>query len=142
MDVVRELEKFTSAGQRYPLILTGDLNSLHDSAVYEFLQRGSVAPGHPEVQEDPQGVLEHMELRHGLQLRDAHAVLGPGVCTNFTGAFSGVLDYIWYTAERLRAVRVMEQVDRATLTAHTALPSPQYSSDHIALMCEFELTMR
>jgi hypothetical protein len=54
MTLVRELEKFTSSGQRYPLVLTGDLNSLHDSAVYEFLHRGCVSPGHPELQEDAQ----------------------------------------------------------------------------------------
>ena len=32
----------------------GDLNSLHDSAVYEFLQRGTVQPNHPDLQEDYQ----------------------------------------------------------------------------------------
>ena len=37
----------------------------------------------------------------------------------------GILDYIWHTAERLRVMRILEQIDHDTLTAYTALPSPQ-----------------
>jgi mRNA deadenylase 3'-5' endonuclease subunit Ccr4 len=69
-------------------------------------------------------------------------VFGRDVCSNFAGSFAGGLDYVWYSAERLRVTRVMEQIDYETLTASTALPNPQYSSDHIALMCEFELSVR
>jgi len=139
MTLVRELEKFTVPRQ-LPLVLTGDLNSLLDSAVYDFLHNNVVSASHPELMDDAQGILENAELRHGLQLRDSHEFLGKDIITNYTAGFVGVLDYIWYTAERLRATRVLDQVDAETLAAHTALPSPQYSSDHIALAAEFELS--
>ncbi len=86
-----------------------------------------------------EGEQDSAELRHGLQLRDSYSMLGKDFYSNYTGAFVGVLDYIWHTAERLRVTRILEQIDHDTLTAFSALPSPQYSSDHIALMAEFEL---
>jgi CCR4-NOT transcription complex subunit 6 len=138
MTLVRELEKFTVPRQ-LPLVLTGDLNSMLDSAVYDFLHNNQVSPSHPEVAQDDQGILETAELRHGLQLRDSHEFMGKDIISNYTAGFVGVLDYIWYTAERLRATKVLEQVESDTLSACTALPSPQYSSDHIALLTEFEL---
>eukprot|EP00802_Teleaulax_amphioxeia_P011298 Tamp_11330.p1 GENE.Tamp_11330~~Tamp_11330.p1 ORF type:complete len:542 (-),score=113.37 Tamp_11330:214-1839(-) len=141
MTLVQELQKFTVPRQ-LPLVLTGDLNSQQDSAVYEFLQRGHVMPSHQELQDDPQGILENAELRHNLNLRDSYTMLGKDFYSNFTGSFVGILDYIWHTAERLRVTRILEQIDHDTLTAYTALPSPQYSSDHIALMTEFELSLR
>jgi len=139
MTLVRELEKFTVPRQ-LPLVLTGDFNSQHDSAVYEFLQRNGVNMNHSELQDDSAGILDSAELRHGLSLRDSYMMLGKDFCSNYTSAFVGVLDYIWHTAERLRVTRILEQIDHDTLTAYTALPSPQYSSDHIALMAEFELS--
>lgn len=141
MTLVQELQKFTVPRQ-LPLVLTGDLNSQQDSAVYEFLQRGHVMPSHQELQDDSQGILENAELRHNLNLRDSYTMLGKDFYSNFTGGFVGILDYIWHTAERLRVTRILEQIDHDTLTAYTALPSPQYSSDHIALMTEFELSLR
>jgi len=139
MTLVQELQKFTVPRQ-LPLVLTGDLNSQQDSAVYEFLQRNGVSANHGELQDDLQGILENVELRHGLSLRDSHAMMGKDFYSNFTGGFVGVLDYLWHTAERLRVTRILQQIDHDTLTAFTALPSPQYSSDHIALMAEFELS--
>ena len=140
MTLVQELQKFTVPRQ-LPLVLTGDLNSQQDSAVYEFLQRGIISGNNAELKEDPQGILENADLRHNLQLRDSYVVFGKDFYSNFTAAFVGILDYIWHTADRLRVTRVLEQIDHETLTAYTALPSPQYSSDHIALMSEFELSL-
>ncbi|EKX31012.1 hypothetical protein GUITHDRAFT_149551, partial [Guillardia theta CCMP2712] len=140
MTLVQELQKFTVPRQ-LPLILTGDFNSQQDSSVYEFLQRGTVNPNHSELQDDPQGILEHADIRHNLQLRDSYSALGKDFYSNFTATFTGILDYIWHTADRLRVTRVLEQIDHITLTAYTALPSPQYSSDHIALMAELEFSI-
>jgi hypothetical protein len=35
--------------EQLPLVLTGDLNSQQDSAVYEFLHRGQVTHSHPHI---------------------------------------------------------------------------------------------
>ena len=123
MTLVQELQKFTVPRQ-LPLVLTGDLNSQQDSAVYEFLQRNGVSPNHAELQDDAQGILESAELRHGLSLRDSHAMMGKDFYSNFTGGFVGVLDYLWHTAERLRVTRVLQQIDHDTLTAFTVRAAP------------------
>ncbi|GKV34503.1 hypothetical protein SLEP1_g42874 [Rubroshorea leprosula] len=52
--------------------------------------------------------------------------------TNCTRNFIGTLDYIFYAVEPL-----LEVLDEDSLRKDTALPSPEWSSDHIALLAEF-----
>ena len=78
-----------------PLVLAGDLNSLPDSAVYEFLEQNTVRPDHPDLAGDDVGILESLEMRHALRLRDSYSsALGRRYCTNFTQTFVGIIDYI------------------------------------------------
>jgi len=58
--------------------------------------------------------------------------------TNLTQQFRGTLDYIWYDSSAIRCAAVapvppLEQLTRAG----PALPSPQYPSDHVALIADF-----
>ncbi|KAF9619060.1 hypothetical protein IFM89_004418 [Coptis chinensis] len=56
--------------------------------------------------------------------------------TNFTNAFSGTLDYISYTANRFMVKGLLELL-ALEYVGNTALPSPEWSSDHIALVADF-----
>ena len=58
--------------------------------------------------------------------------------TNYTGHFVGCLDYLWYTQERLQVTSILETLPEKVLQQHVALPCPAWSSDHIALMAEYE----
>jgi CCR4-NOT transcription complex subunit 6 len=146
--LLQELESYVmSRGQSLPLILCGDFNSTPDTAVYTLLSRQTVHPGHPDVNvsnnDDVPNVLpDPMNITHSFQLGSAYqTVMGeePWV-TNFTANFKGVLDYIWYSAPTLRPLAVAPIPDEKQLSKHgEALPSTEYSSDHIMLMADFQI---
>ncbi|KAK6244036.1 hypothetical protein QUC31_010445 [Theobroma cacao] len=62
--------------------------------------------------------------------------------TNCTRDFIGTLDYIFYTADSLTVESLLELLDEDSLRKDTALPSPEWSSDHIALLAEFRCMPR
>jgi len=146
--LLQELESFVmSRGTNLPLVICGDFNSTPDTAVYDLLARQSVHPGHPDVNvttDDnvPAILPDAMSISHSFQLGSAYqAVLGdePWV-TNFTLNFKGVLDYIWYSAQNLRPLSAAPIPDEAQLTKHgEALPSTEYSSDHIMLISDLQV---
>ncbi|KAI9201091.1 hypothetical protein LWI28_017927 [Acer negundo] len=59
--------------------------------------------------------------------------------THHTPRFSGTLDYIFYSADKMRLLGVLELVDREMESVRHGLPSAQWSSDHIALMARFRI---
>jgi CCR4-NOT transcription complex subunit 6 len=145
--LLQELESFVvSRGTNLPLIICGDFNSTPDTAVYDLLSRQSVHPGHPDVNvatnDDVPNVLpDAMNITHSFQLGSAYqTVLGdePWV-TNYTQNFKGVLDYIWYSAPNLRPLAVAPIPEEKELTrTGEALPSTEYSSDHIMLIADMQ----
>eukprot|EP01054_Gregarina_sp_Poly1_P005054 Gregarina_sp_Poly_1__5053@NODE_267_length_10370_cov_226_463457_g233_i0_p1_GENE_NODE_267_length_10370_cov_226_463457_g233_i0NODE_267_length_10370_cov_226_463457_g233_i0_p1_ORF_typecomplete_len998_score142_53Exo_endo_phos/PF03372_23/8_1e03Exo_endo_phos/PF03372_23/6_6e45_NODE_267_length_10370_cov_226_463457_g233_i024835476 len=77
----------------------------------------------------------------------SHALYEPEF-TNYTNSYVGCLDYIFFddrslkvtgTLELLQELTLMEEAYRLQLT-DWALPSPQRSSDHTALLSRFEWT--
>lgn len=151
--LLQELETFVmsrgGSPNSLPLIICGDFNSTPDTAVYELLSRQTVHPGHPDVNvnyqqgEDIPNILpDALNITHSFQLGSAYqTVLGeePKV-TNYTGHFKGVLDYIWYSIPSLRPLSSAPIPDESMLTRHgEALPSTEYSSDHIMLISDFQL---
>jgi CCR4-NOT transcription complex subunit 6 len=146
--LLQELESFImTRGSHLPLIICGDFNSTPDTAVYDLLSRQQVHPGHPDVNistnDDVPNVLpDAMSITHSFNLGSAYqAVLGdePWV-TNYTQNFKGVLDYIWYSAQNLRPLTVAPIPDEAQLTRYgEALPSTEYSSDHIMLLSDMQI---
>lgn len=146
--LLQELESFiVSRDANLPLIICGDFNSTPDTAVYDLLSRQTVHPGHPDVNiatsDDIPNVLpDAMSITHSFQLGSAYqAVLGeePWV-TNYTQNFKGVLDYVWYSVPNLRPLAVAPIPEEKELTKHgDALPSTEYSSDHVMLIADFQV---
>lgn len=130
----QELEKLVLS-RNLALVLCGDFNSLVDSSVYELLSTERVESG----EDDPHGILPAPHaLSHRLPLTSAYAGIGEPKYTNYTGHFVGVLDYVFYSRSHLRCVACVDVDDETLLRQHTALPSPQYSSDHIPLVATLE----
>merc|ERR1712032_457958 len=113
------------------------------------LSRQAVHPGHPDVNMNignddvvPNILPDAMSISHSFQLGSAYnTVLGeePKV-TNFTTSFKGVLDYMWYSIQTLRPLSVSPVPDESVLTRHgEALPSTEYSSDHIMLISDMQI---
>ena len=146
--LLQELESFImSRGSSLPLVVCGDFNSTPDTAVYDLLSRQTVHPGHPDmnvaVSDDVPNVLpDAMNITHSFQLGSAYqTIIGdePWV-TNYTVNFKGTLDYIWYSAQNLRPLSAAPIPDEAVLTRRgEALPSTEYSSDHIMLISDMQV---
>lgn len=146
--LLQELETFVlSRGTQLPLLICGDFNSTPDTAVYDLLSRQAVHPGHPDVNVNtddsiPNILPDAMNITHSFQMGSSYqTVMGdePKV-TNFTTNFKGVLDYIWYSATNLRPLSAAPVPDEAVLTRNgEALPSTEFSSDHIMLISDMQI---
>jgi CCR4-NOT transcription complex subunit 6 len=83
-----------------------------------------------------------MSISHSFQLGSVYnTIMGEEPkATNFTVAFKGVLDYMWYSMPNLRALSTAPIPDESVLTKYgEALPSTQYSSDHIMLISDMQI---
>ncbi|KAF0852350.1 mitochondrial Exonuclease Endonuclease Phosphatase (EEP) superfamily protein [Andalucia godoyi] len=70
-----------------------------------------------------------------------HARLGDNEpeYTNFSSDFVGTLDYIWVSPANVSVCAVAELLPEAFIKLHTALPLPQFSSDHLALVADVRI---
>ncbi|KAF5474016.1 carbon catabolite repressor protein 4 homolog 1-like [Juglans microcarpa x Juglans regia] len=160
--LLKGLEKIAASAD-IPMLVCGDFNSVPGSAPHSLLAMGKVDPLHPELAADPLGILRpNSKLVHQLPLVSAYssfARMGVGLgleqqrrrldpttneplFTNCTRDFIGTLDYIFYTADSLTVESLLELLDEEGLRKDTALPSPEWSSDHIALLAEFRCMPR
>ncbi|CAO2831871.1 unnamed protein product [Amaranthus hypochondriacus] len=159
--LLKGLEKIAASAD-IPMLVCGDFNSVPASAPHTLLAMGKVEPLHPDLAVDPLGILRpHTKLAHQLPLVSAYSSFARGIgpafeqqrrrmdpstneplFTNCTRDFIGTHDYIFYTADFLTVESLLELLDEESLRKDTALPSPEWSSDHIALLAEFRCKLR
>ncbi|KAA3464012.1 carbon catabolite repressor protein 4-like protein 1-like [Gossypium australe] len=159
--LLKGLEKIAASAD-IPMLVCGDFNSVPGSAPHSLLAMGKVDPMHADLLVDPLAILRpHSKLTHQLPLVSAYSsfLRGGGLgleqqrrrmdpttneplFTNCTRDFIGTLDYILYTADSLTVESLLELLDEDSLRKDTALPSPEWSSDHIALLAEFRCVPR
>jgi CCR4-NOT transcription complex subunit 6 len=147
LHLLQELETFIMArGTNLPLMICGDFNSTPDTAVYDLLSRQAVHPGHPDVNlgddNGPNVLPDIMNITHSHMLGSVYnTVLGEEPkFTNYTMQFKGVLDYMWYSTQNLRPLSAAPIPDESVLTRYgDALPSTQYSSDHIMQISDMQI---
>ncbi|KAK9265789.1 hypothetical protein L1049_008715 [Liquidambar formosana] len=160
--LMKGLEKIAASAD-IPMLVCGDFNAVPGSAPHALLAMGKVDAMHPDLLVDPLGILRPpSKLIHQLPLVSAYssfARMGVGLgleqqrrrldpttneplFTNCTRDFIGTLDYIFYTADSLSVESLLELLDEDSLRKDTALPSPEWSSDHIALLAEFRCKPR
>eukprot|EP00898_Chlorokybus_atmophyticus_P003875 jgi/Chlat1/4489/Chrsp29S04432 len=156
--LLKGLEKIAASAD-IPMLVCGDFNSIPGSAPHSLLATGRVDAAHPELATDPLGILRPAsKLHHQLPLVSAYSsfaksnspsipesqrrIMDPNrqepLFTNYTKDFIGTLDYIFYTADSLLPVALLELVEEEQLAKDTGMPSPSWSSDHIALLAEFK----
>ncbi|KAK6124611.1 hypothetical protein DH2020_041652 [Rehmannia glutinosa] len=159
--LLKGLEKIAASAD-IPMLVCGDFNSVPGSAPHALLAMGKVDPIHPDLAVDPLGILRPTaKLTHQLPLVSAYSAfartaVGLGLeqrrkidpatneplFTNCTRDFIGTHDYIFYSADTLTVESLLELLDEDSLRKDTALPSPEWSSDHIALLAEFRCKPR
>ncbi|KAK8649338.1 hypothetical protein V6N13_130068 [Hibiscus sabdariffa] len=159
--LLKGLEKIAASAD-IPMLVCGDFNSVPGSAPHSLLAMGKIDSLHPDLVVDPLAILRpHSKLTHQLPLVSAYSAFLRGVglgleqqrrrmdpttneplFTNCTKDFIGTLDYIFYTADSLTVESLLGLLDEDSLRKDTALPSPEWSSDHIALLAEFRCVPR
>lgn len=75
-------------------------------------------------------------MKHQFSLASAYGGIGEPLFTNYTGDFSGVLDYIWFTTDTLGVSKVLSPVEEDAVK-ETRLPNTFMNSDHISILAEF-----
>lgn len=118
-----------SDGTKIPLIVAGDFNSVPSSGVYEFLSTGAVAPDHPDFMSHMYGNYTTDGPKHRLGLKSAYQGIGELPLTNYTPAFFGVLDYIWYSTNNLAVNSVLGEVDQGYLSKVVGFPNAHFPSE-------------
>ena len=136
--LIREIEQYLMH-REIPLIICGDFNSEPHSSVYEFLSRGIIEKEYSEFknQKNNSFLPEKNDIYHNFKLASAmeKALNSEPKFTNYTKKFKGTLDYIWYTPLKLSLKSYFRTPDESELRVE-GLPSTQYPSDHIMLICD------
>ncbi|CAI2736681.1 unnamed protein product [Schistosoma spindalis] len=142
-----------SPAANMPVILCGDLNSLPDSGVVEFLTSGSLSLthsdflnyGHKYMFKDwkllEKWATDGNKLRHRFTFNRAYRE-SEGMClTNFTYDFKGMIDYVLYTRQHFRLLGSLDQIYELWFQEKKILGCPHVHipSDHFALLVELEL---
>lgn len=157
--LLKGLEKIATSAD-IPMIVAGDFNSVPGSAAHDLLTQRSVRPDHKELKNDPLGIFRPLtKLHHNLVLASAYAAAAENGSTDassqkqrkcldlkhkepkytaWSKAFKGTLDYIFHTSESLVPVSTLELPDDSEMSRHNGMPNESWSSDHIALMAEFQ----
>ncbi|KAG0412117.1 hypothetical protein HPB47_010756, partial [Ixodes persulcatus] len=136
-----------------PLLLCGDMNSLPDSGVIEFLKTGHVSADHPDFKElGYKDCLRKMCIEsdsfvgstytHPFKIKEAYAD-GVMPYTNYTFDFKGVIDYIFFSRQHLSVLGVLGPLDQQWLEENKVVgcPHPHVPSDHLPLLAQLELAL-
>lgn len=129
-----------------PLLVCGDYNSMDHSSVYELLDRGRVAPDHPELVGHSYGNFTRDGISHPFSLRSAYAHVRNTpddlIFTNYVPTFNGAIDYIWYSTNTLEAIELLGPPDYNYLKRVPGFPHYHFPSDHIQIMADFAFKPR
>ncbi|RYP69553.1 hypothetical protein DL771_006068 [Monosporascus sp. 5C6A] len=129
-----------------PLFVCGDYNSMVDSSVYELLDKGRIPPDHPDLVGHSYGNFTKDGIEHPFNLRNVYSALfgtpDELTFTNYTPTFSGVIDYIWYSANTLDAIEVLGPPDYEYLKRVPGFPNYHFPADHIQIMADFAFKPR
>ncbi|KAL2466267.1 Carbon catabolite repressor protein 41 [Abeliophyllum distichum] len=134
--LLKGLEKIAVSAD-IPMLVCGDFNSVPGSAPHALLAMGKL----PLV--SAYSSFARVATGLGLeQRRRMDPATNEPLFTNCTRDFIGTHDYIFYSADSLTVESLLELLDEDSLRKDTALPSPEWSSDHIALLAGFRCKPR
>nr|CAG4635461.1 EOG090X06K5 [Artemia franciscana] len=129
-------------------LLCGDLNSLPESGVYDFLTENRILMNHPDFKDfGYKSCLQKVshshknsEYTHAFKLASAYTTdIMP--FTNYTYDFKGMIDYIFYSRASMHPLGLLGGIDTEWFRENKILgcPHPHIPSDHFPLLVEFEM---
>jgi len=130
-----QIEKFCNEYGVLHTIFCGDLNSMPDSAVYEYITTGKISE-----ETAKKTLFPKFAFTHDLSLLSAYSVI-KNPKTNFSTNFSGCLDYIFFNPNKFECTEILDSIDikHTLLQPHKVLPNPYVPSDHVCLMASLAL---
>jgi len=137
--LLQELKRYVdykADGIATPVIVSGDFNSLPNSAMYELYSRGVVSGRHSDMLEFSSAE----DFKHDFNLSSAYSHLKEPL-SNFTPWFKGCLDYVWFS-NHLEVHSLLGPLSEQQMEKDTALPSTSWSSDHTSLCCELQFKVQ
>ncbi|XP_022672627.1 CCR4-NOT transcription complex subunit 6-like isoform X2 [Varroa jacobsoni] len=153
LQTIHEKSKALAKTTDIPIILTGDLNSLPDSGVIEYLRNGRIACDHPDFKElnsyrsclkkmtvDSNSQLGANSYTHPFQLEQGYTE-NDMPYTNYTYDFQGMIDYIFFTKKQITVAGILGPLDPEWLAENKVIgcPHQEIPSDHIPLVAQLQL---
>ncbi|XP_055343222.1 LOW QUALITY PROTEIN: CCR4-NOT transcription complex subunit 6-like [Paramacrobiotus metropolitanus] len=137
--------------ENIPMIFCGDLNSLPDSGVIEFLENGRISVDHQDFKDLPYRACLQKLSSQGRLTPEGHfthpfaftSVYNQEMpFTNFTPEFNGVIDYV-FVSKDFHTLSVLGAIENTWIDENkpVGFPCHQVPSDHLPLVCEVELRM-
>ncbi|ESO87112.1 hypothetical protein LOTGIDRAFT_106923 [Lottia gigantea] len=135
-----------------PLLMCGDLNSLPDSGVVEYLTNAKVSATHIDFRQlvyesslkklNP-NLADKESLTHNFRLGRAYNNSEIMPNTNYTYDFKGIIDYIFYSRDHMKLLGMLGAVDDEWFRENKIIgcPHPHIPSDHFSLFVEFEMPL-
>lgn len=130
-NIVKNLQ---TLGKNTCLLFCGDMNSTPDCGLYSLMTKKIAPASLPDWKSDKTEIVEGFDMTQPFEMRSAY---GEPKFTNYTVGFSGCLDYIYYQSDKLKLLQAVPLPTEDEVKAHTALPSPLFPSDHVALIADF-----
>jgi mRNA deadenylase 3'-5' endonuclease subunit Ccr4 len=129
MSIKQVIAEWTrGASRQIPWILAGDFNSTPTSDVYMYLT-GKDDTGRA----DDEYKVSSSPLP---EMKSAYETWKEPKFTNYTRDFKDCIDYVFYDSAHL-AVRDLRLIDESKFSGVLAIPSREYSSDHLPLYAGF-----
>lgn len=157
--IVEEVkQKHVQDTDKMSIIFAGDFNSDPASGIFQLMTTGRIPVdykdwGSSEWQfkgfcfltgeinqsnlllfSDPEEWIKDIELEHPFKIGNATGCS----LTNYTEGFKECLDYIYYQMDHLQVERTVPMPTEEQLSAHIAIPSIVFPSDHVALVADFK----
>eukprot|EP00041_Stephanoeca_diplocostata_P015550 m.297136 g.297136 ORF g.297136 m.297136 type:complete len:513 (-) comp20076_c0_seq1:197-1735(-) len=134
-----QLPEESKGGPRMPVVLGGDFNSEPSSGVYELLATGRIGQDHPDLEDrDYKTFGERVGFDHKLNLKSVYT--GEMPYTNYTHEYKGIIDYVFYSADRFAPTELLGPVDAYAMREFDGCPNPHFASDHLPLFGELAWT--
>lgn len=120
------------------MIISGDFNSVKDSAVYQLFSNGQVLK-HEDLEGRDYGRFTDEGFHHIFKLKSAYEDLTDMPFTNFSPTFTEVIDYIWYSTATLKVKGLLGKVDSDYASQHIGFPNAHFPSDHVQIVTKFQI---
>lgn len=102
------------------------------------MSKGKISPDHPDlVGRNYRGFAQKVGFDHSMNLRSCYT--GEMPYTNYTHDFTGIIDYIFYSADTLTSTGVLGPVDAGVMETFYGCPNPHFASDHFSLTAQLAL---